>query len=59
MSGDGRGKDCKCGYPDMPGFCPGPRNCPMAQPDEEFDDEPECTAHEYPGDHECLPNCKP
>lgn len=20
---------CKCGYPDMPGQCPGWRNCPM------------------------------
>lgn len=20
---------CKCGYPDMPGYCPGWRNCPM------------------------------
>jgi len=20
---------CLCGYPDLPGQCPGPRNCPM------------------------------
>lgn len=20
---------CLCGWPDMPGRCPGPRNCPM------------------------------
>jgi hypothetical protein len=26
---------CKCGHPDMPGYCPGWRACPMcAQPDE-------------------------
>lgn len=24
---------CECGG-DMPGRCPGPRNCPMCQPDE-------------------------
>ncbi len=23
--------NCQCGYPDMPGRCPGPHNCPMAQ----------------------------
>lgn len=22
---------CACGYPEMPGHCPGPHNCPMAQ----------------------------
>ncbi len=22
---------CKCGYPDMPGQCPGWRNCPMCR----------------------------
>lgn len=26
---------CKCGYPDMPGQCPGWRNCPMCAPSEE------------------------
>ena len=25
---------CECGG-DMPGRCPGPRNCPMCQPDDE------------------------
>lgn len=22
---------CQCGYPDWPGQCPGPANCPCAQ----------------------------
>jgi len=26
---------CKCGYPDMPGYCPGWRNCPMCAVDEQ------------------------
>ena len=28
-----RNQGCKCGYPDMPGQCPGPANCPMAGED--------------------------
>jgi hypothetical protein len=23
------GSGCLCGYPDLPGRCPGPANCPM------------------------------
>ena len=29
-----RNHGCKCGYPDMPGQCPGPANCPMVEKDE-------------------------
>lgn len=29
-----RGQGCKCGYPDWPGSCPGPANCPMCQEDD-------------------------
>ena len=29
-----RNHACKCGYPDMPGQCPGPANCPMAGEDD-------------------------
>lgn len=29
---------CKCGG-DMPGRCPGPRNCPMCDDEEEGDEE--------------------
>jgi len=28
---------CKCGHPDLPGHCPGWRNCPMCQEDAEDD----------------------
>lgn len=31
-----RNRGCKCGYPDMPGSCPGPANCPMCQEDEGY-----------------------
>ncbi len=31
---------CLCGWPDMPGQCPGPRSCPMHGQDlEEWDDD--------------------
>lgn len=33
---DPRKPPCKCGYPDIPGQCPGPANCPMAQEDAEI-----------------------
>lgn len=26
---------CRCGYPDMPGQCPGPANCPLQQKERE------------------------
>jgi hypothetical protein len=29
---------CKCGNPDMPGQCPGWRNCPMCETSREEDD---------------------
>jgi hypothetical protein len=32
-----RFNDCKCSYPDLPGSCPGWRNCPMYQEDAEDD----------------------
>lgn len=30
---------CKCGHPDMPGQCPGWRDCPMHNDEMENDDE--------------------
>jgi hypothetical protein len=30
---------CKCGLPDMPGTCPGWRNCPMCDQEEELEQE--------------------
>ena len=32
-----RASRCQCGYPDWPGSCPGPANCPCCQT--ESDDE--------------------
>ena len=29
-----RNQWCKCGYPDLPGSCQGPANCPMCQEDD-------------------------
>ena len=34
---------CRCGYPDLPGFCPGPSNCPMCESDDEQVGLPEDT----------------
>lgn len=28
-----RNQGCACGYPDLPGSCPGAANCPMCQDD--------------------------
>lgn len=30
---------CQCGYPDWPGSCPGPANCPLCQTSDDTDDE--------------------
>lgn len=30
---------CQCGYPDWPGTCPGPANCPCCETDADTDDE--------------------
>ena len=29
---------CQCGYPDWPGTCPGPANCPCCRDDEDNED---------------------
>ena len=43
---------CKCGaYRDMPGYCPGPRNCPMVGVDDP-DDALYCECNESPTEDE-------
>lgn len=46
---------CACGYPDMPGYCPGPRNCPMVGMDE-ADDSPYCECGNEPIEQELMDN---
>ena len=30
-----KNKHCQCGYPDWPGSCPGPDNCPLCEEDDD------------------------
>ncbi len=42
---------CQCGENDMPGYCPGPRNCPMVGIDD-HDDSLYCECDEQPTEDE-------
>jgi hypothetical protein len=42
---------CECNDKDMPGYCPGPRNCPMVGVDDP-DDSPYCECNEQPIEEE-------